>query len=575
MKSGNKVAVLVCAFVSLPIVMMSKEAVKNVKPAAAAKSAAKNVKPQKKAQAVLMAQVDADAQVYGNYFQATYLHANGDNERSLKAFENVIGSRPAAQSLIEPYMQALFDGERFAQIVKLYEDNKKLIDELRAKNYQLTAFLAQGYLVTGSEAKAQELFAVLLREHGNDVQMCYFAAVGYIKTKRYPAAIKFLQQCLANEDIKNKHYLFHFLLSKVYFESGRAQEAMASIERSLEQFPKFDRGWLFKAILLEQQGKINEAIGGYSQFLDIAGPDQSIEKQLVQLLFNQQRYSEAAVYLKKLSTQAPEYAFDLALVQTKSGNYKEALASINKVLGQDPKLEKARLLKIEILLNSNNHADAVITLEEWVMGDPSNMNALRTCLLVRQGGVAAPLLMTALERVLAKHPQSLPVIATLGDIAVSDKLFDKALEYYGQAIALVTNKKLLGKIYFQRCHILLEQKNEAALQAEFAAADAAGCIGHELLNVRAFHAAQNNGDLEKALGAIDLALAIKPGRPSYLDTKALVLFKMGRHAEALHCARQALSLAPNDQIIKKHVEEFEQHAPTPIKQKKGAVRRSR
>lgn len=499
---------------------------------------------------------------YADYLQATYWHAKGDNENAIKSFSSIM-KKKSSEHVLEPYLQSLFDGERFTTFVQVYEDNKKKIDALCSKNYMIKAYLAQAYLAISKESKAQALFQELMRDHSNDVQMCYFTAVGYLKTKRHGAAIKLLQDCIANPELKNKHYLFHFLLSKAHLETNRPTEAMASIEQSIAQFPKFERGWLFKAILHEQQGKINEAINGYKKFLDITGRDQSIEKQLVQLLFNQQRYSEAADYLQKLSTDAPEYCFDLALVQTKSGNYADALPNVNKVLANNPTCEKAKLLKLEILLNSEKADDAIASLQEWLIAEPQNMGALHTFSLLRQGGVPASKLITALEAVQAKHPTSLAICAALGDLLLDANQPAKALISYAQAAAQTGLKQVKSKIYFQRCYIMLTQKDYPALTAELDKAEQEDCTDDALLNLQAYHLAQTNQQLDKALAAIDKALKLKPSTPAYLDTKSHVLSAKGRPVEALKFAKKALSLAPDDHIIKQHAEELEYHAHQP------------
>ncbi len=510
----------------------------------------------------LASTIETKSGVYDQFMQATYLNAKGKNEGAIQSFNNAMKTRPS-EHMFEPYLQALFDGERFSTLVKTYEDNKKKIDTLCSKNHMIKAYLAQAYLAVNKEPKAQALFQELIRDHGNDVQMCYFAAVGYLKTKRLPAAVKLLQECIANVELKNKHYLFHFLLSKAHLEANRPTEAMVSIEQSIAQFPKFDRGWLFKAILHEQQGKINEAIQGYKKFLAITGRDQSIEKQLVQLLFNQQRYGEAADYLKKLSVDSPEYCFDLALVQSKSGNYAEALPSINKVLALSPTLEKAKLLKLEILLNSDKTDDALTSLQEWLTTEPHNMGALHTFTLLRQGGVPVPKLITALETIQIKHPASIGIAAALGDLALEINQPEKALTHYAQAATHTKHNQLKSRIYFQRCYIMLNQKDYPALTAELAKAEQENCTDHALLNLQACYFGQTNQQLDKALTIVNKALKLKPGFPAYLDTKARVLSAKGRPVEALQLAQKALSLAPDDQIIKQHAEELERYALQP------------
>ena len=518
--------------------------------------------------------VDDKTTIYSQFLQGSYLQSKGNSVSAVNAFEHVMKIYPT-EHIVEPYLQGLFETEQYAKLVETYEKNKKKIIARHSNNLMIKAYLGQAYLSIQQEAKGSALFQELMCSNGNDVQMCYFIAVGYLKANLVTKAIKVLQECIANPNLHDKRYLFHFLLSKAYLEANRPTEAMASIEESITQFPKFDRGWLFKAILFEQQGKINEAISGYKKFLSLSGPDQSIEKQLIQLLFSQERYDEAADYLKSLSADAPEYGFDLALVQSKSGNYDQALTSINKVLTQNPTLEKARLLKIEILLNSNKSDDAIQTLKTWLTEQPNNINILHTFQLLRQGGVSVAALIGGLESVHNANPTNITINAALGDFSLDANQPEKALYYYEKIIGQTTHKDLLSNVYFQRCYIMLTQKNYSALGSEIEKAEKEHCINDALLNLQACYYILINQQLDKALIAVDKALALQPDKPAYLDTKSRVLSAQDNYSQALLIAQKALSLAPDDEIIRQHVKELIQHAQQPSTSKTYTVRSRR
>jgi tetratricopeptide (TPR) repeat protein len=49
-----------------------------------------------------------------------------------------------------------------------------------------------------------------------------------------------------------------------------------------------------------------------------------------------------------------------------------------------------------------------------------------------------------------------------------------------------------------------------------------------------------NFDLETALHDCDAALKLEPGEPAYLDSRAMVLLRMGRYQEAIEMYDQAL-----------------------------------
>ena len=62
-----------------------------------------------------------------------------------------------------------------------------------------------------------------------------------------------------------------------------------------------------------------------------------------------------------------------------------------------------------------------------------------------------------------------------------------------------------------------------------------------VLNNYAYFLSLENRDLERALKMVCRALELSANNPTYLDTKAWVLYKLGRYAEAKKVMQQALS----------------------------------
>ena len=70
------------------------------------------------------------------------------------------------------------------------------------------------------------------------------------------------------------------------------KQARANIELCLESHPRFPQGWLLLAILEEQQGKIDDAVKGYSSYLEIAGSNKQIERHVLDLTLKQKAAQE-------------------------------------------------------------------------------------------------------------------------------------------------------------------------------------------------------------------------------------------------------------------------------------------
>ena len=77
-------------------------------------------------------------------------------------------------------------------------------------------------------------------------------------------------------------------------------------------------------------------------------------------------------------------------------------------------------------------------------------------------------------------------------------------------------------------------------------------------NLLAYHYAQEGQQLANAVQLVNKALQKKPGCYYYLDTKGLVLLKMGKRKASRTFLKQALRKAPHDKVIKEHLRQATQ-----------------
>ncbi|QQR49567.1 DUF3808 domain-containing protein [bacterium] len=270
------------------------------------------------------------ADQYAQFLAANYQYGKGNVQKALQSFRALLAKKHSP-FVYDSFIQLLADTGQFDVIKKLYATKGKEFKELFKDQHEHDLILAQTYAFTGQEDKAEDLFQKLLKKFPDNPQIAYFTAMSYIKKNNIPKALEFLEQCIKNPQLAQKHFLFLFLQSKIYLDQKKYTEALRTIEASIKMFPQFDRGWLVKAMLMEQLGNTKEAIKGYKHFLDLTGGDEQIEKQLVQLLFVEEKFDEAALYMSRIKNDTPRHHFDLALLNFRAKKYEEALKAINNV----------------------------------------------------------------------------------------------------------------------------------------------------------------------------------------------------------------------------------------------------
>lgn len=488
---------------------------------------------------------------YYQYLVATYQHSSGKALPALEAYKQLIKTNPSPY-VYHGFFQLLFDMGQFKNIIDTYQSKQAELAKQFDKDISMQLILAQSYLEIDQNAKAEQIFLRLASSHPDNEQIAYFAAVAYLKNNQLEKALEFSNKCLKNKALKQKYFLFHFINSKILIQQNKLPQALAQIEKSLSQFPKFDRALLFKAVLLEQMGKINDAISGYKNFLDLVGHDLPVEKQLTQLLFRQNRFNEALEYLKRIDVKSPEYFFDLALIELKAGNTQKALDCIDKVLEMAPDFTKAKLFKIEVLLQSNRIPEVLTFMKNWILADVSDIAVIDTFLLLGKAGVQKALLIKTLQEIEQNKPH-INVLAAIADLYRELNNHAQAIAYYQKVVPLTQDQALKSKTLFQIGYLYFVTKQPANLEKTLNEALSFAPAYPSAYNLLAYHYAHTNKNLPEALELINKALAIAPRCYYYLDTKGYVLFKQGLKDQAISVYKQALEFAPQDKVIKKHL----------------------
>lgn len=490
--------------------------------------------------------------LYFLYLKASYLHARGQIKEAAHAFQALLEHNPPSY-VYDGYLTLLFDIGQFQKIISLVETQEKLFKRVLKNNLDLQLLVAQSYIHLNQDQKASTLLVALAKNHPENAQIAYYAAVALLKSGQLVQAHQFIDGCLNNPDLQAKHFLFYFLKSKICMSQNNMPQALAHIEKSLEKFPKFDRGWLLRGMLMEQQGKINEAIKGYKNFLDLVGRDMMVEKQLIQLLFSQKRFSEAANYLEKIKSETPEYFFDLALIQHKGGDCNAALSNVSKALKCNPDFQQARLLKIDILIAEQQFDKVLKFMRKWIERNPLDEVALHTLLILRKGPVGTPKIVKLLEDLIKNKKHSSTVIITLADLYTETENYPRALHCYEKLLDMTNNDQMKAGILYQLGYLYHhtaqdeKAKNSLKQSVELDATNPSAC------NLLAYLYATTGENLNQALELIEKALQQNPQSPYYLDTKGCILLKLGRKQEALTILQQAYDQDPSDVVIKKHL----------------------
>ncbi len=204
---------------------------------------------------------------------------------------------------------------------------------------------AQALQQTGNQQAADQKFLRLLDKAKDNQQVAFQAAQIFLRRKEPENALQTIKDYLSTAPGNPSNFIFYFLAAQIHLWMDNKQDALNSIQKSLDLQPSFDKGWLMFSLLNEQLEQLPEAIKGYTTFLEVSSsPSPEIQEHLLRLAFKQ-KLLEA----QKQDLKVDMSCLDQALTFFKAHKYKEALRAIDNCLIPQLKNSNAELLKTQTL----------------------------------------------------------------------------------------------------------------------------------------------------------------------------------------------------------------------------------
>jgi tetratricopeptide (TPR) repeat protein len=144
------------------------------------------------------------------------------------------------------------------------------------------------------------------------------------------------------------------------------------------------------------------------------------------------------------------------------------------------------------------------------------------------------------DRAVGWNPQSVQYLVLRAHLYNEKKDFAHVLDDAERALALKPNDDDAQQLRASALHYLQRHRESAAAATDMLQRGIGNRAG--VLNSRAYARALGNFELNEALADIDEALAGDVDNPSFLDTRAYVLFKLGRNDEAMKEFTRAIEM---------------------------------
>lgn len=487
------------------------------------------------------------------FFEAMERKALADDEGAYKAFSKCAELSPG--NAVSWYELARLDHLRERQD-KAIENIRKAVS-IDPKNYWYHQAYAGFLLEYGMYVEARKELEWLIKDHPDELQAYYDLAASYLYSEDGKGAIKTYERLEERVGIDPD---VSFQKQRIFLLMGESDKALAELDRLLEAFPDAEI-YAHKAAVLMDLGRMDEAERALQQVLSLdatngnawmmlsrlyardgredaswdaltkafLSADVAIDEKIGVLLrfFNASErdpssFDRAFILLEKLDVAHPDDPKTHSMYGDyllREGRYREARDRFARAVELDPnhQLIWAQLTELDMQLN------------EWQLLVDDATNA-------RNVFPAQPVfyLTMAIGQIqLGQHDEAIknlnvgksyvldePLLmanfwSTLGEAYYKIGEFKRSDEAYEKALTLTPNDPLV-------------------------------------MNNYSYYLALQGRKLERAAELSLKSNELMPGTASFQDTYGWVLFKQGRHEEALEWVGKAIAGGANDGVVLEH-----------------------
>lgn len=455
-------------------------------------------------------------------FWANYKHFSGNLTEAQNWYTKLFSCHNSIYSH-KGYLFFLADTKQFNKIIELMPSlTKKFAQDADVQLIFVTALNE-----TKQVKQADTLLISLSQSFKTHSEVALLAAQAYLRQREPENALSTINGYLNNTPRRPNNFVFYFLRSHIYVQLNQLSPALESIQKCLELHPHFDKGWLLSASLCEQQGKIQEALTGYTTFLELSGNNTQIEQHMLGLMSRHKSLQE-----NKQHILSPGISIDNALILFQQKRYFQAMTHVNACIEKQPNNQECKLLKIQILSATKNFNHAASALASWIIEKPENDVWPKTLCLLMHNGMPCKDVIKTFTTILNQQPHNLWCNLYCADICMRNAHNDLAVTCLERALPIIKDTVLGSKVSYQLALLHYGNNNHIAMRSHLEKAYALNSQCPHTHNALAYYWATKGKDLSQAQSFMKKALASNNANPYFLDTQALILYKEKKYEKA-------------------------------------------
>ncbi|MGK2913506.1 MAG: tetratricopeptide repeat protein [Porticoccaceae bacterium] len=330
-------------------------------------------------------------------------------------------------------------------------------------------------------------------------------------------------------------------------QQGALQESAQILRELLAAEPENESVRLLLVQLLYRNNDRDGAVATLTAGLEHT-PDSKVLRLLQIRLLAETNLQQARANMVELADKHPDDAdlrFSLALFNREMGLRSEALATFTDLVRNNRRTDDAHF-QLGLMAEEDNRLDVAAVHYRAVRKGKNFLSAIArlVAILARQNRLGDARIQ--LHKARMEHPgNSIALYQMEADLLVAEQEFKEAykvlsdgLEEHANDISLLYSRSLASE----------KLRNIAGLESDLRAILQRDANNSAALNALGYSLANHTRRYAEARALIERALAISPNDPAIVDSLGWVLFREGRHEEAITQLRQAMALLPDPEI---------------------------
>jgi tetratricopeptide (TPR) repeat protein len=483
-----------------------------------------------------------DTDTYHNFILTSYHQLDGKLDKAHKGYQRLLLSPDTPIHVYKGYLPYLAAAKDYRQILLLMP---KLQQQFELDpDIQLIFGLALE--ASGQQDEADKLYIKLSRQFKTHPEIIYQAVNSYRRNKERMNAIQLIDDLLNNSPRKPNNFIFYFMQAQLYTELSDAKNARDSVGKSLELHPNFDKGWLLFGMLEENAGKLDDAIKGYTNFLEIsATSNQQLEKHLLELLIKRRMLNSKQ---KAMAIDNKCLLDGLAHFQNKQ--YRKGLHAIDKCLETEPaQKEDATIIKINMFNGMRKQGRALQLLKENMLQDPYNEIWYTQLHALCLNGVSTRRALRLLQDITYEHPHAAFAHIHIAELYEKKGNLREGIFHYQRALEYVQDDHTRTHIMYNLACLHSKRNDYERMKSLIASIAKISPDFMPAQHLLAYHYLEHEKNIEQATKLLNNVLAHDPHNAYYRITHARLLHANKQYDQALQTLRDTRIYTSHAELI--------------------------